>query len=100
MLTLSTRGFVREGFKAIDSIYRHLSNFEKSKVYPGITEYINEKGEGMYHYLTGSASWLLLTVLTQMYGVRGSAGNLSLIQSFFLSNLMKKVKPQYPVCCQ
>ena len=73
---LYKRGFVREGFKAIDSIYRHLSNFEKSKVYPGITEYINEKGEGMYHYLTGSASWLLLTVLTQMYGVRGSAGNL------------------------
>jgi cellobiose phosphorylase len=73
---LYKRGFVREGFKAIDSLYRHLSDFSKSKVYPGITEYINEKGEGMYHYLTGSASWLLLTVLTQMYGIRGSGGDL------------------------
>lgn len=73
---LYKRGFVKEGFKAIDSLYRHLSDFSKSRVYPGITEYINEKGEGMYHYLTGSASWLLLTVLTQMYGIRGNAGNL------------------------
>lgn len=73
---LYKRGFVKEGFKAIDSLFRHLGNFEKSRVYPGITEYINEKGEGMYHYLTGSASWLLLTVLTQMYGIKGSSGNL------------------------
>lgn len=73
---LYKRGFAEEGFKAINSLYSHLSDFSKSKVYPGITEYINEKGEGMYHYLTGSASWLLLTVLTQMYGIRGSGGNL------------------------
>ena len=75
---LYKRGFVKEGFKAIDSLFRQLSDFQKSKVYPGITEYINEKGEGMYHYLTGSASWLLLTVLTGMYGINGSDGNLLL----------------------
>jgi len=75
---LYKRNFVRAGFKAIESLFRHLSNFEKSKAYPGITEYINDKGEGMYHYLTGSASWLLLTVLTQMYGIKGSYGNLML----------------------
>lgn len=73
---LYKRNFVKAGFKAIDSLFKHLSNFQKSKVYPGITEYINKKGEGMYHYLTGSASWLLLTVLTQMYGIRGNYGNL------------------------
>ena len=30
----------------------------------------------MYHYLTGAASWLLLTVLNEMYGVKGSLGAL------------------------
>ena len=30
----------------------------------------------MYHYLTGAASWYLLTMITQVFGVRGSAGDL------------------------
>lgn len=75
---LYQRGFAVEAYKVIDSLFQHLSSFEKSKVYPGITEYINEKGTGMYHYLTGSASWLLLTVLTEMYGVKGRYGDLVL----------------------
>ena len=32
----------------------------------------------MYHYLTGSASWLVLTQLTQVFGVRGHRGDLLL----------------------
>jgi cellobiose phosphorylase len=52
------------------------SNFEKSGIYPGIPEYFNEKGRRMYHYLTGSASWLLLMMLTEVYGIRGKTGNL------------------------
>ena len=32
----------------------------------------------MYHYLTGSASWLVLTQLTQVFGVRGLWGDLIL----------------------
>ncbi|MDF2485377.1 MAG: cellobiose phosphorylase-like protein [Herbinix sp.] len=73
---LYQRGFVKEGFKAINSLYRHCSNFEKSRIYPGIPEYIGDNGRGLYHYLTGSASWLLLTVLTEMFGVKGSMGDL------------------------
>jgi len=75
---LYQRGFIPEGYKAINSLYRHCSNFEKSKIYPGIPEYIGDKGRGLYHYLTGSASWLLLTVLTEMFGVKGKLGNLLL----------------------
>ena len=30
----------------------------------------------MYHYLTGAASWYMLTVITQGFGVRGENGNL------------------------
>ena len=32
----------------------------------------------MYPYLTGSASWFLLTLLTEAFGVRGALGNLVL----------------------
>ena len=30
----------------------------------------------MYHYLTGAASWFMLTMITQVFGVRGEAGDL------------------------
>jgi cellobiose phosphorylase len=75
---LYQRGFVKEGFKAINTLYRHCSDFEKSRIYPGIPEYIGDNGRGLYHYLTGSASWLLLTVLTEMFGVKGDMGDLCL----------------------
>jgi cellobiose phosphorylase len=75
---LYRRNHAVEGYDVISSIYRHCSNFERSRIYPGIPEYINERGRGMYHYLTGSASWLLLTMLGEMYGVKGELGNLVL----------------------
>lgn len=74
---LYQRGFVKEGFKVIDTLYTHCNNFEVSRIYPGVPEYINEKGRGMYNYLTGSASWLILTVLTEMFGVKGQMGDLA-----------------------
>ncbi len=73
---LYQRKFVPEGYKVINSLYSHLRDFEKSRTYPGIPEYIGDNGRGLYHYLTGSASWLLLTVLTEMFGVRGYYGDL------------------------
>ena len=30
----------------------------------------------MYHYLTGAASWYMLTVITEAFGVRGENGDL------------------------
>ncbi len=75
---LYKRGFVKEGYDVISSIYGHCSNFDKSRIYPGIPEYINERGRGMYNYLTGSASWLLLTMLNEAYGVKGELGDMLL----------------------
>ncbi|MDF2538681.1 MAG: cellobiose phosphorylase-like protein [Herbinix sp.] len=75
---LYQRGFAAEGYKVIKSLFDHCNNFEKSRIYPGIPEYIGDNGRGLYHYLTGSASWLLLTVLTEMFGVKGKLGDLSL----------------------
>lgn len=75
---LYKRGFTEEAYHVIDSLYRHISDAKKSKIYPGIPEYIDPRGRGVYHYLTGAASWLLLTVLTEMFGVKGEYGNLCL----------------------
>lgn len=75
---LYQRKFVPEGYKVIHSLYSHLSDFTKSRTYPGIPEYIGDNKRGLYHYLTGSASWLLLTVLSEMFGIKGYLGDLVL----------------------
>lgn len=75
---LYKRGFAKEGFKVIDSLFKHCSDFSVSGIYPGVPEYVNSSGKGMYHYLTGAASWLLLTVLNEMYGIKGIRGDLVL----------------------
>ncbi|MEN6316876.1 MAG: cellobiose phosphorylase [Clostridiaceae bacterium] len=73
---LYKRGFVHEAYEVFRSLYDLSSDVEKSGIYPGIPEYFNLSGKGMYHYLTGSASWTSLLVLTEMYGVRGEYGEL------------------------
>lgn len=75
---LYTRGFAKEGYKALDALYRQSMDFEISRIYPGIPEYFGKDGRGLYHYLTGAASWYMLTVITQMFGVRGEAGCLAI----------------------
>ncbi|MCD4685888.1 MAG: cellobiose phosphorylase, partial [Anaerolineae bacterium] len=75
---LYQRGLVHAGHKVLDGIFRHCCNFAVSRIYPGIPEYINARGRGMYTYLTGSASWLLLTLTTEVFGVKGDLGDLAL----------------------
>ena len=73
---LYQRGFAKEGYKALQALADAAMDFETSKIYPGIPEYFNAKGRGMYHYLTGAASWYMLTLITESYGVKGEAGDL------------------------
>ncbi len=73
---LYARGFVRQGYEVLDSIYRMANDHKRAKIYPGVPEYFDSEGRGMYHYLTGSASWFILTELTQVFGVRGQGGDL------------------------
>ena len=46
----------------------------------------------MYHYLTGSASWLILTVLTEMFGVKGDMGDLKLEPKLLLKQFDENYK--------
>lgn len=73
---LYQRGFAREGWKALRTLADTALDFDTSHIYPGIPEYFRSDGRGMYHYLTGAASWFMLTMITQVFGVRGKAGNL------------------------
>ena len=75
---LYQRGLVKQGYKVLEGIYLHCQEFAHSHIYPGIPEYINDRGRGMYTYLTGSASWYILTLVTEAYGVRGLLGDLLL----------------------
>ncbi len=73
---LYSRGFVREGRRALQSLADAALDFETSRIYPGIPEYFNTEGRGVYHYLTGAASWYMMTMVTQVCGVRGECGDL------------------------
>lgn len=75
---LYSRGFAKEGWEVLELLLKQCMDFEKSKVLPGIPEYFDDRGQGMYPYLTGSGSWLLLTLQTQVFGVRGENGALTL----------------------
>ncbi len=75
---LYQRGFAREGYKALQDLADTAMEFGTSKIYPGIPEYFNAEGRGMYHYLTGAASWYLFTFLTEVFGIRGKDGNLEI----------------------
>ena len=73
---LYQRGFVREGWKALKGLSDLALDFQTSRIYPGIPEYFNAEGRGMYPYLTGAASWYMMTMITQVFGVRGESGDL------------------------
>jgi cellobiose phosphorylase len=75
---LYQRGLVAAGFKVLHELYQHCQNFEVSRMYPGLPEYISVRGRGLYPYLTGSASWYLLTLITEAFGVKGTLGDLTL----------------------
>ena len=74
---LYRRGFVREGYRALQTLADAALNFESSRIYPGIPEYFNSEGRGVYHYLTGAASWYMMTMLTEVFGAHGRWGDLA-----------------------
>ncbi|MFC1709347.1 GH36-type glycosyl hydrolase domain-containing protein [Candidatus Omnitrophota bacterium] len=73
---LYKRDFVNEGYEVLNSLYDLAKHSSVSKIYPNLPEYFNLDGRGMYSYLTGSASWYILTLLTQVFGLRGQSGDL------------------------
>ncbi|TAM39003.1 hypothetical protein EPN54_03645 [bacterium] len=73
---LYKQGYAAQGWRALSSLYKMASDTGRSKIYPCLPEYFDLRGRGMYSYLTGSASWFMLTMLTQVFGTRGRDGDL------------------------
>lgn len=92
---LYKRDHAKEGYTILNSIYGMWSRLNQSKIYPGIPEYFNNKGRGYYHYLTGSASWYILTILTEVFGIKGKYGDLLLAPKL----LKKQFNKDYEALC-
>ncbi len=73
---LYKRGFAKEGYKSLQALADTALDFNTSRIYPGIPEYFNNGGRGLYNYLTGAASWYMLTVVTEVFGVHGVMGSM------------------------
>ncbi|MBD3392034.1 MAG: cellobiose phosphorylase [Chitinivibrionales bacterium] len=75
---LYRQNFVDEAYEVFSTIYDMCMKTQRAKTFPCIPSYFDSNGRGAYTYLTGSATWAVLTMATQMFGVRGELGNLCL----------------------
>ena len=91
---LYERGFAKEGYRALHALYHQAMDFENSRIYPGIPEYFGKDGRGLYHYLTGAASWYMLTVITCMFGIRGADGALVIAPNLLTEQFDKENKAE------
>lgn len=73
---LYSRGFANEGYVVLQALFEQSMDTKRSRIYPGVPEYFNDQGRGMYSYLTGAGSWTVFTVLTEMFGIKGIGGDL------------------------
>ncbi|MBN3041294.1 MAG: cellobiose phosphorylase, partial [Candidatus Omnitrophica bacterium] len=85
---LLSQEFVAEGHKVFESIY-NMSVSKKAKIYPLIPEYFNSQGQGLYLYLTGSASWYIYTLVEQILGLKFNLGNIVLAPKLQSENFRK-----------
>ncbi len=73
---LFSQGFSSLAYDVISQVYRLCADSGTSKIFPGVPSYFEPGDRGAYAYLTGSSSWLILTITTRLFGIRGKFGNL------------------------
>ena len=71
------RGFAKEGWK-VPKALSDTALVETSRIYPSIPEYFRGDVRGMYPYLTDAASWYMLTMVTEVFGVSWQYGDLQI----------------------
>lgn len=74
---LYKQGFAKEGNKIIQSLFK-LSTNTSAEIYPCIPEYFNLENKGLYPYLTGSASWLIRSLISEAWGLKFSSGKITI----------------------
>ena len=68
---------IEEGHEAMITLLKQAQK-EEAKMVNGIPEYYNDRGIGMYPYLTGSASWMLKLLRSEVFGIQFEYGKLHL----------------------
>ncbi|MDD5194950.1 MAG: cellobiose phosphorylase [Candidatus Omnitrophica bacterium] len=74
---LYKRNFINEGYDVLNSIYA-MAKAKRAAIAPGIPEYFNDAGRGLYSYLTGSASWYTYTLFDEAIGIKFSFADIVL----------------------
>ncbi|MEJ2545175.1 MAG: hypothetical protein P8Y99_13995, partial [Calditrichaceae bacterium] len=67
-------GHIDEGHQILDDIFNLCIDSATARIYPGIPSYFEPGDHGRYMYLTASPAWLLITMVAQIFGVRGEKG--------------------------
>ncbi len=86
------RGYNKLAFRLIQDAYKLSIDSKQSKIFPGMPSYFGPDDRGAYAWLTGSSAWLILTLSTQMFGVRGDKGNLCIEPSLNRSQFNDEMK--------
>ncbi len=73
-----TRGFNEFANQIIFDVFQLATDSATSKIFPGVPSYLEIGDRGAYAYLTGSSAWMMLSLTSQMFGVRGKKGDLIL----------------------
>jgi len=79
----------KEGWMVLNSLCK-MAQKESAKIYPVLPEYFNGKGQGLYLYLTGSASWFIYTLIEETLGVKFILGDLVIEPKLIPENFRKK----------
>ncbi|HEY5583529.1 MAG TPA: cellobiose phosphorylase [Ruminiclostridium sp.] len=76
---LYTNNLVKEGYEVFSTITGFCMNSEKSRIFPGVPASIDSKSSrGSYNYLTGSGSWLIFSIITEIFGIKSNLGDLNI----------------------
>ena len=67
----------------------HQAQRKDSKMLHGIPEYFTDRGVGKYAYLTGSASWALKLLRTEIFGIKFHIGTLHLDPKLALDDFIQ-----------
>lgn len=68
--------FVNEANDILNQVFDLCVDSKTSKIFPGMPSYFEPGDRGAYMWLTGSSAWLIFTLLTRQFGIRGKFGNL------------------------
>ncbi len=74
---LYSNNLVREGYEVFSTLTGFCMNSEVSRIFPGVPASIDSKSaRGSYNYLTGSGSWLIFSIITEIIGIKPKLGEL------------------------